>query len=356
MGCGKSKGQAAVAKVVPESKGQAAAAEVVPEVSTPCAASASAAEVWKKAQAAAAEPCSPCATDGCVYYRTWHKTHCCKACRSNGCHGGLCDKKVNLAAQAAIDDKMVAIVAAAGDPYAFLKKSAKNNGSNPGRKLNVVCLHGITGDGEQMNRISKPLREKCADIADFYCPSAPHPITKDHSWCKKHNRDPGPQSRTWTLEDGGGRKDFADYLIDYVETQVPGPVDVLLGHSQGGYAIHQLFENSQGETAWEKTPSAREKLHAVRAVIILMSGGKSNRSPPTKLKALHIAGANDTMVEPQTSMDSSRSYADGIFTKLANHDHYCPFTHECVAFEHAFLQGMYDFHSAFPKLCDMESE
>ena len=45
-------------------------------------------------QSADFNPFSPCARSECNYFRTWHKTHCCASCMSNGSHGQHCAKQI----------------------------------------------------------------------------------------------------------------------------------------------------------------------------------------------------------------------------------------------------------------------
>lgn len=290
--------------------------------------------------------CVPCARDGCVYKRTWHQTHCCDACKNHGTHGPKCEKQVDPSAQAALDAKKTAAETRSKAVYESLKAWTPAPGKAAGRKLNVVCLHGITMNGNAMKGMSKPLWSQCQDIADFYFPSAPHPIDANHSFCKKKSQKPGPDAKTWTLDGGKGRDDFAEHLCSFVEKEVPGPVDVLLGYSQGGFSIHQLLQ----------VASLPEKLHAVRAVVILMSGGACNRTPPTKLRSLHIMGLEDKIVATSTSENSASKYVDPVVAKFKGVGHGGPFKPECVITTLEFMKGVHDFHSSFPRLCDVESE
>ncbi|CAE8622835.1 unnamed protein product [Polarella glacialis] len=293
--------------------------------------------------------CTPCARDGCMFYKTWHQTHCCDACVSHGTHGPRCEKKANPSAQAAADAKKEEAIARSEDAYKFLQDFAPAPGGAAGRKLIVVCLHGITQNCDGFESHSKPLWSQCNDVADFFFPSGPHLIDENHSFCKKQNMKPGPNSRTRTLDGNGdrskGRDDFTTYLTEFIEKEVPGPVDVLLGYSQGGFTIHQLWQS----------PRLSQKLHEVRAVIILMSGGDSRRSPPKKLRSLHIMGLQDKIVQNETSENSARGYVNPVVAKFIV-DHNGPFKPECTRTEVDILKGLHDFHGSFPRLCDMESE
>jgi len=133
---------------------------------------------------------------------------------------------------------------------------------------------------------------------------------------------------------------------DFVEKEVPGPVDVLLGYSQGGFTIHQLLDISSAES----TPLP-EKLHSVRAVVILMSGGTCKSS--TKLRSLHVIGLEDKIVAPNGSEKSASTYVDPVVAKFEGVEHGGPFKPQCVFAAKEFLKGVHDFHSAFQKLGDM---
>jgi hypothetical protein len=195
-----------------------------------------------------------------------------------------------------------------------------------------------------MRGMSNPLWSQCADIADFYFPSAPHALDASHPFCKQYGRRPGPNERTWNLN-GGNRGDFADDLCSFIQTNVPGPVDVLLGYSQGGYAIHQLLGSAD----------LPEQLRSVRAVVILMSGGDFKRSAPTKLRSLHIMGLKDKVVPNSSSGTCHQKYVDPIVAK-EDVGHQGPFKPGCVSRQLEFLRGVHDFHSSFKPLRELEAE
>jgi len=309
------------------------------------------AEVQAKVQAqSAGKVCTPCARAECGYFRTWHKTHCCNACQSHAGHGPKCEKKEDPAKKALLEARLTAAVAGAGDPHKALKEwagKAKCEEVPIGRKLNVLCLHGITMNGGQLRGMSNPLTKQCEDFANFYFPTAPHQIDANHSFCKKNNKKPGPEAKTWTLEGdkGKGREDFAPHLCDFVEKEVPGPVDVLLGYSQGGFSIHQLLN-----TTAKNSSSLPDKLLSARAVVILMSGGMCKSC--VKLRSLHVIGLKDKIVGNSASEKSAFSYVNPVIAKL-DVDHVGPFKLECAHVTKEFLRGMHDFHGSFPRLCDL---
>ena len=195
--------------------------------------------------------------------------------------------------------------------------------------------------------MAKPLWSQCGDIADFYFPTGPNACDKNtwvlkhrgKAWCKKN-----PGARSWskvapTPSNGGG--DFVESLFAFVETQVPGPVDVLLGFSQGGYSIHALPEQLP------------PKLQAVRAVVIMMSGGSSKGLQ--QLRSLHVLGLDDKLVAPATSEKAGAAYEAPIVARVKGVGHDGPFKAPCNAVTLAFLRGLHDFHSSFPSLADFRS-
>jgi len=288
---------------------------------------------------------TPCIREGCLYCRTWHRTHCCGACERGGTHGPRCERRVSPDVEPAAKANLGAAMYADADPYAFLKTWAPKPAHAAGRKLNVLCLHGFSQHGGSFRGMARPLWSQCGDIADFHFPSAPHTADASHRHCKQHGIRVGPNSRTWTLSDNGGRGDYAKYLCGFVEREVPGPVDVLLGYSQGGTAVRGLLEG-------EDLP---KQLRAVRAVVNLMSGGQAKAGAPTKLRSLHVIGLQDALVKNSASEKTASRYADPIIARF-DCGHAVPFKPDSAAVQLAFLRGVHDFHSSLPSLADLEAE
>ena len=61
------------------------------------------------------------------------------------------------------------------------------------------------------------------------------------------------------------------------------------------------------------------------------------------------------MVAPSTSEGSAAKYLDPVIAKFGI-GHEEPFKPECLPTTKQFLEGVHDFHSSFPRLCDIENE
>ena len=89
----------------------------------------------------------------------------------------------------------------------------------------------------------------CADIANFYYPTAPCVVADNHPIFESapHTLPPGPDKRHWwTMTDkwdfsSEKFKDARKAISEFVDEEVKGPVDVILGYSQGAAATTQVL-------------------------------------------------------------------------------------------------------------------
>merc|ERR1719203_401811 len=91
----------------------------------------------------------------------------------------------------------------------------------------------------------------CKDIAVFHTPTGPAAISPGHPIWKMAPQagPPGPEKRHWWTM--GNKWDFSDkafaearkVLQDFAKEEVKGPIDVVLGFSQGAAACTQILNN-----------------------------------------------------------------------------------------------------------------
>jgi len=197
-----------------------------------------------------------------------------------------------------------------------------------GRKLNVLCLHGTTMSGKTMKWLlnaSSGIEPACQDLANFYYPTGPCVVHKNHKIWKAAPGagPPGPDKRHWyTMGTGwdlsskafeGARK----VLREFADKEVGGPIDVVCGYSQGAAAATQLLNDifEGGEK--------NKNLKCIKGAIFL--GCPSHPEPchnaGRDVRSLHCNGDND----PLTSLAGARKHAarfknDTFFEFKGTHD------------------------------------
>jgi len=194
--------------------------------------------------------------------------------------------------------------------------AAAGGPSKKGNKLNVLCLHGTTMSGSSMKGLLSwkecgvARGDGCADIAQFFYPDGPCVVTDNHPIWKMAPQagPPGPNKRHWwkmtNKWDFGDAafKDARQTLCDFVDNKVEGPVDVILGYSQGAAACTMLMN----DVLSGKVRNA--KLAAVKGIVFL--GCPSHPKPNDKLRAwsgstLHCNGKKD----PLTPLKKAKEHA-----------------------------------------------
>jgi predicted esterase len=187
----------------------------------------------------------------------------------------------------------------------------------PDRKLNVLVLHGTTMNGKKMKDMYKwkecGIEPFCSDIANFYYPTGPCIVSKNHAIWKavpdvKPKTPAGYQSSRhwWTMKDKWKfeNSNFGEARVaitKFVEEEVKGTIDVMIGYSQGAGAVTQVMNDLQKGTMSSKY------LKNVRGVIF--EGCPSYPIPlPAvggSVRSLHCNGISD----PLTSLRGAKKHA-----------------------------------------------
>ena len=183
------------------------------------------------------------------------------------------------------------------------------------RKLNVLCLHGTMGDGASMRSSCRWLEIACEDCADFYYPSGPCEVSAGHPiWAMTGGMGgpPGPTKRHWfTMHDEWDFSEaaFADAKIslnEFIDAEIGGPVDVVLGFSQGVAAATELVNSVFAKTF--------ENAHVCDSPIaaMILFGSPEHPLPSSEaaaaVKSLHINGDSD----PLTPLAGARMHASSF--------------------------------------------
>jgi len=186
-----------------------------------------------------------------------------------------------------------------------------------------------------MSHAVKVLRDSMKDSAVFHCPSAPHQVPANHAKAKQLGAQVSKNSRMWYKDfNKVNSSDFDQYLMKFVEKNVQGPVDVVLGYSMGGMAIGAMFHNKVFK---------HQQMKFVRAAVFVHSGGSSDWDIPRNLKTLHVIGEQDAVVEPEVAEDNAKFYTDPIVFKHSG-DHWPALPDDASEVAQSFLLSLRDGH------------
>eukprot|EP00928_Gymnodinium_smaydae_P027185 TRINITY_DN2109_c0_g1_i3.p1 TRINITY_DN2109_c0_g1~~TRINITY_DN2109_c0_g1_i3.p1 ORF type:complete len:305 (+),score=32.86 TRINITY_DN2109_c0_g1_i3:161-1075(+) len=183
-----------------------------------------------------------------------------------------------------------------------------------GQKLNVLVLHGTAQSGPEMKRYFDNLRVTGAlkDIANLYYPTGPHVVPRWHPLILFRRKQYSQNNRHW-YNMGAGRN-FNSALFNearrsipqFVDREIRGPVDVIVGYAQGAAAATQLLNDVFAGRI------KNENLKNIRAAIFLaVPQPGSSRAPSAsaevgqKVKSLHCHGRSDGI----TSVAGARRHA-----------------------------------------------
>ena len=117
----------------------------------------------------------------------------------------------------------------------------------PWRKLNVVCLHGVTMNAEALRNweAMHSLEKHCETIATFHYITAPHKFVAN-AWSIANGIPVSDASTTWFTEsppDYGWWTSKA-LVTEYLVNRLGGPIDVLIGYSQGGLMLANILQHA----------------------------------------------------------------------------------------------------------------
>ena len=185
--------------------------------------------------------------------------------------------------------------------------------TRPWRTLNVVCLHGNTMNADLMRgwEAMRSLEKRCDGIATFHYVSAPHKF-EANDWSRTNSIPVHDGSRAWFTtppEYGWGASQAC--VAEFAASQVRGPIDVLIGYSQGGLMVANLLQYL----------SETEPYRSVRGAVLIHAPDFINNAPNHKLcpslKTVHVIGAQDKLVQPSSSAQLAQRF---IQTETATHD------------------------------------
>ncbi|KAI8895147.1 serine hydrolase-domain-containing protein [Globomyces pollinis-pini] len=244
----------------------------------------------------------PCQRQGCPFLKHSRQNHnfCCHACQTSQTHGPLCENTLNHIANADFDLQI---------QNSFLKIPQlelewRNRG--PAEKLNILCLHGYTGFGQNMRRCIWKYEQKCSHIADFYYPTAPNPVLQNVRSIR--NIPLSPQSRSWYPFENS-----IQYLNHFVTTEVKKPIDVIIGFSQGGHCAIQLCNVSHSYPLLSK----------LRGIVIISSNFSTRLNPQMKyLSSVITMGERDQICPPKMTKLLSNEFINPVVV-VHNGGHEC---------------------------------
>ena len=182
------------------------------------------------------------------------------------------------------------------------------------RTLNVVCLHGLTMNADRLRswEAMRSLEQRCNGIAKFYYISAPHKF-EANAWSELHQIPVDNQSRAWFTEDSPkfGWGASQTHMSNFLSAQVEGPIDVLIGYSQGGLMIANILRYLAGA----------EPYRSLRGAVFIHApdfyGNAPNHQLCPSLKTVHIIGKRD-QIGPLSS--SAALAGRFVHTKTVSHD------------------------------------
>jgi len=188
------------------------------------------------------------------------------------------------------------------------------------KKLNILCLHGTTMSGKSMQGMMRSkqcaVETDCSDIANFYYPTGPCVVSPNHEIFKQAPEagPPGPDKRHWwTMKD---KWDFSEALFadarkvldEFIANEIGGPVDIVLGYSQGAAATTQVLNEVFGGK-WRN-----ENLKCVKGAIFF---GCPTHPRPSKsiggVKSLHCNGNKDPLTKLDGAREHARCFTDSTF-------------------------------------------
>ena len=161
----------------------------------------------------------------------------------------------------------------------------------------------------------------CSDIANFYYPTGPCVMSKNHVFWKSVP-DRKPKTREgfqltrhwWTMKDkwkfeDGNFGEARVAITKFVEEEVSGTIDVMIGYSQGAAAVTQVMNDLY------KGNMSSKYLKDVRGVIFQ---GCPSYPPPLQavcdsVKSLHCHGISDPLTPLKGAKKHASLFKDSTF-------------------------------------------
>eukprot|EP00928_Gymnodinium_smaydae_P027189 TRINITY_DN2109_c0_g2_i1.p1 TRINITY_DN2109_c0_g2~~TRINITY_DN2109_c0_g2_i1.p1 ORF type:complete len:310 (+),score=52.94 TRINITY_DN2109_c0_g2_i1:161-1090(+) len=190
------------------------------------------------------------------------------------------------------------------------------------RKMNVLVLHGTAHSGPEMKREFDRIgvTEAWKAIANVYYPPGPHKVSQQHAWYSEDNQHWYNMGADWNFS-SALFNEARRSITQFVDKEIEGDVDVIVGHGQGAVAATQLLndiyagEGTQVFNDFYSGSARSKKLDGVRAAIFLgvsqpgLHGAPSaSRNVGKSVQSLHCQGRDDTI----TPVDGARRHAEAF--------------------------------------------
>jgi len=186
------------------------------------------------------------------------------------------------------------------------KTSRTESSSSLTRKLNVLCLHGFSMNGETMREKCQPWETHCADIADFHYPSAPNVAdAKDVLVAKELDLPLHSNMRRWAST----WKPSKDFIEAYVNKEIACDVDVVLGFSQGACITMKIINEK-----W-----TCPHLQNIKAAVFVASPPFAASPLKKELPTLHIIGSADDISEKDESLEVAAKFHEPTILEHPGH-------------------------------------
>mmetsp|Transcript_42164 Transcript_42164/g.68239 ORF Transcript_42164/g.68239 Transcript_42164/m.68239 type:complete len:207 (-) Transcript_42164:124-744(-) len=202
----------------------------------------------------------------------------------------------------------------------------------------------------RMEAAVRPLTAQCADIANFYFMDGPYAIDASDQLAKTLGAPIFSDSKKWNQDSQpcslGG---FSKQLQEFVDKQVPGPVDVVFGYSQGGIVLGCVLS---------ETRHIAPQFQSIRGVGWFHSRLNANGQIGTDLHALksfHVIGQKDPIMKPEGSESVAKLFKKPV---IVRHDvAHWPFVDALVVKGcRGFLKSLHKDYAQSPTFGELASK
>eukprot|EP00931_Biecheleriopsis_adriatica_P120716 TRINITY_DN95817_c0_g1_i1.p1 TRINITY_DN95817_c0_g1~~TRINITY_DN95817_c0_g1_i1.p1 ORF type:complete len:286 (+),score=31.03 TRINITY_DN95817_c0_g1_i1:51-908(+) len=165
------------------------------------------------------------------------------------------------------------------------------------RKLNVLCLHGFSMNGERMHEKCQIWERHCSDLATFHYPTAPvvadaQDILVAEALGLPMHSDMRRWASTW--------QQSKEFIQDYVSEKIGSTVDVVLGFSQGAAIAMKILRET-----W-----LSPLLQNIMAAIFVASPKLRTEAFTKDLPTLHIIASADNIVDVHEALEIAAHFTE----------------------------------------------